>query len=79
MIKALSPAFIDLVKADGDCAPLLKSNNLEATPCAYANDGTPLKPAVDYATRKRKTGEAKAKEFETHIKTVQVCEAYLLT
>ena len=31
--------------------------------------------AVDYATQKRKTGEAMAKEFETHIKTVQVCEA----
>lgn len=31
--------------------------------------------AVDYAAQKGKTGEAMAKEFETHIKTVQVCEA----
>lgn len=48
VIKALSLAFIDLVNADGDCAPLLKSNNLEATPCAFANDSTALKPAIEF-------------------------------
>ena len=31
--------------------------------------------AVDYATQKGKTGEAMANEFETHLKTVQTCEA----
>ena len=133
VIKALSLAFIDLVKDDGETAPLLKSDNLEVTPCAFANDGTSLKPAiefdsrlkenvglkfkvdlayikehtdrsadnlrnniiteaivsslttldnkfslpsaVDYATQKGKTGDAMANEFETHIKTVQTCEA----
>ena len=133
VIKALSFAFINLVKGDGETAPLLKSDNLEVTPCAFANDGTSLKPAiefewrlkenvglkfkvdlayikehtdpsaddlrnniiteaivsslptldnkfslpcaVDYATQKGKTGEAMANKCETHIKTVQTCEA----
>ena len=40
VIKTLSLAFIDLVKGDGETTPLLKSDKLEVTPCAFANDGT---------------------------------------
>ena len=48
VIKALSLAFIDLVKDDGETAPLLKSDNLEVTPCAFANDRVSLKPAIEF-------------------------------
>ena len=133
VIKAFPLAFIDLVKDDGETTPLLKSDKFEVIPCAFANDGTSLKPAiefdsrlkenvgqkfkvdlayvkqhtdpsadnlgnniiteaivsslttlankfilpcgVDYATQKGNTRQAMANEFETHIKTVQTCEA----
>ena len=51
VIKALSLAFIDLVKDDGETAPLLKSDNSEVTPCALENDGTPLKTAIEFDSR----------------------------
>ena len=54
VIKALSLACIDLVKDDGETTPLLKSDKFEATPCAFANDGTFLKPAIEFDSRSKK-------------------------
>lgn len=44
-------ANLDLVKEDGETAPLFKSDNLAVTPCALANDGTSLKPATEFDSR----------------------------
>ena len=51
LVKAFSLAFIDLVKDDGETTPLLKSDKFEVTPCAFANDGTFLKPAIEFDSR----------------------------
>lgn len=68
VIKALSLGFIDLVKDDGETAPLLKSDNLEVTPCAFANDGTSLKPAIEFDSRLKENVGLKFKVDLAYIK-----------
>lgn len=68
VIKALSLALIDLVKEDGETAPLLKSDNLEVTSCAFANDGRSLKPAIEFDSRLKENVGLKFKVDLAYIK-----------
>ena len=56
VIKAFSLAFIEQVKDDSDCALLLKSHNVEATPHAFANDAMSLKPVTEFDSRLKENG-----------------------
>lgn len=67
VIKALSLAFIKLVD-DSDSDLLLKTDNVEATPCAYANDGTSLKPAIEFDSHLKENVGLKFKVDLAYIK-----------
>ena len=48
ILKALSLAFNEI---PNDTRPILRSEKLEVIPCAYASDGTALKPAIEFDSR----------------------------
>lgn len=50
VIKPLSLGHIELLK-DSGAKPLIKTSNLLVIPCALANDGTALKPAIEFVPR----------------------------
>lgn len=78
VIKALSLAFIELVKDGGETAPLLKSDNLEVTTCAFANDGTSLKPAIEFDSRLKENVGQKFKVDLAYVKTSKSTPILLL-
>lgn len=50
VIKPLSLGHIELLK-NSEAKPLIETPNLLAIPCALANDGTALKPAIEFDAR----------------------------
>lgn len=50
VIKPLSLAHVELLKNSG-AKPLIETPNVIAIPCALANDGTALKPAIEFDAR----------------------------
>ena len=50
VIKPLSLGHIELLK-NSEAKPLIKTANLLVIPCALANDGTALKPAIEFDAR----------------------------
>ena len=59
VIKSLSDAFLKLSSTDGvsQTVALISTDNLKVVPCALANDGTALKPSIQFDPRaKRNVG-----------------------
>ena len=50
VIKPLSLAHVELLKNSG-AKPLIETTNVVVIPCALANDGTALKPAIEFDAR----------------------------
>lgn len=50
IIKPLSLGHIELLK-NSEAKPLIETPNLLVIPCALANDGTALKPAIEFDSR----------------------------
>ena len=52
----------------GETAPLLKSDNLEVTPCVLENDGMSLKPSIECNSRLKENFELKFKFDLAYVK-----------
>ena len=56
VMKNLSKTFLKLSSSQSSCdvQPLIDNDFLRVTPCVLANDGTALKPAIQFDTRTKK-------------------------